>query len=163
MIQLQNVLPQISIHDSSLLIILLAIAAFFILWIIASIPVWISAKLLRAKHARFGRAMLVTAVGPIAYWLVYTISANLFAWFLPVGYFYHSVSIVKILAIAIAFVASIYVFKKGFGTGWIRALGIAAVSIAVFVIIGVVLALVFNHLFLPPQQATITSIPFQQV
>ncbi len=36
-----------------------------IIWAIVSIPVWISAKILASRRASFGRAMLVTAVGPI--------------------------------------------------------------------------------------------------
>jgi hypothetical protein len=67
-IQLQNL---ILTNESLLFFIVIAITSFFILWTIVSIPVWILAKILRAKQAKFARAMLVTAAGPIAYGIVF--------------------------------------------------------------------------------------------
>jgi len=52
------------------------------------------------------------------------------------------------LGIVLAFLAWIYVFKRGFETGWIRAAGIAIFAIIVFVTIGVFIAIV-THLFEP--------------
>jgi Adenine deaminase C-terminal domain len=49
------------------------------------------------------------------------------------------------VGLVLAFLAWIYVFKRGFETGWIRGAGIALLTIIVFVIIGVVIAL-FTHL-----------------
>jgi hypothetical protein len=43
------------------------------------------------------------------------------------------------IGIAIAFIVWIYVFKRGFKTGLIRALGISIAAIAVFVIIGIII------------------------
>lgn len=51
--------------------IVIAIVSFVI------IPVWISDKILTSGRASFGRAMLVTAAGPILYALVLIISTSL--------------------------------------------------------------------------------------
>ncbi len=57
--------------------IILAIISLVIIWPIVSIPVWISPKILTSGGARFGRAMLVPAAGPIVYALVLIISTSL--------------------------------------------------------------------------------------
>jgi hypothetical protein len=57
--------------------IIIAIVSFVILRAIVSIPVWISDKILTSGRASFGRAMLVTAAGPILYALLLIISTSL--------------------------------------------------------------------------------------
>lgn len=135
------------------------------LWAIVSIPVWISAKILRAKQAKFTRAMLVTAAGPIAYGIVFFISTRLLSSLLSSGNNYYSLSSVNnMIGIAVAFIAWTYVFKKGFETGWIRALAIAISAIVVFVIIGIIIAFIVNQ-FVPhaPPPTFVPPVPFQQV
>jgi hypothetical protein len=97
-----------------------------ILWIIVSIPVYLAAKLLTGGRARFSRAMIATLIGPIVFALV-----------LVVGFVITSAIAggLGILALFLAFIAWIWVFKGEFRTGWIQALGIAILS----VIVGVVL------------------------
>jgi hypothetical protein len=56
--------------------IIIAIISLVIIWAIVSVPVWISAKIITSGRARFGRAMLVTAAGPIVYALVLIISTS---------------------------------------------------------------------------------------
>ena len=77
MLELQNLILQVIRSESLLFCIAITIASFFILWVIVSIPVWISAKILRAKQTKFTRAMLVTAVGPIVYGIVLFVSTRL--------------------------------------------------------------------------------------
>jgi hypothetical protein len=152
-------------NKSLLFFIVIAIASFFILWAIVSIPVWISAKILRAKQAKFTRAMLVTAAGPIVYGIVFFISTRLLSSLLAsAGNNYHSLSSVdNMIGIGAAFIAWTYVFKKGFETGWIRALAIAISAIVVFVIIGIIIAFIINQ-FVPHAPTTIVPpVPFQQV
>jgi hypothetical protein len=64
----------------------------------------------------------------------------------------------------VAFIAWIGVFKKGFDTGWLRAIGIAILAIIVFVVIGLVISLLIQ-LIIPeaPPITPITPIPLQQV
>jgi hypothetical protein len=130
------------------------IIGLIVLWIIVSIPVWIAAKILTLGRAKFSRAMLVTAVGPIIYAIVFFISAALLT--VAIG----DLTLPVIIAFIIAFIAWIWVFKKGFDTGWLRALGIAILAIVVFAVIGVIITLVIQAIV--PQAPPITPIPLQQ-
>lgn len=125
------------------------------LWIIVTIPVWIAAKILTLGKAKFTRAMLVTAAGPIVYAIVFFLSAAI----LTVAF--GDTAIPAIIAFIIAFIAWIGVFKKGFDTGWIRALAIAILAIIVFAVIGVIITLVMQAIV--PGTPPITPIPLQQV
>ena len=131
------------------------IIGLIVLWVIVSIPVWIAAKLLTLGRAKFTRAMLVTAVGPIIYAIVFFISATLLT--VAIG----DLTLPVIIAFIVAFVAWIWVFKKGFDTGWLRALGIAFLAVIVFAVIGVLISLVIQAIV--PQAPPITTpIPLQQ-
>jgi hypothetical protein len=138
--------------------ILTTIVAFLLgllaLWILVSIPVWIAAKVLTLGRAKFTRAMLVTAVGPIVYAAVFLVST------IALSVAFGQSSWLSVLAFVIAFVAWIGVFKKGFDTGWLRALGIAILATIVFVIIGIVITLVIWTVV--PGAPPISPIPLQQ-
>jgi hypothetical protein len=131
------------------------IIGLIVLWVIVSIPVWIAAKLLTLGRAKFTRAMLVTAVGPIIYAIVFFISATLLT--VAIG----NLTLPVIIAFIVSFIAWIWVFKKGFDTGWLRALGIAFLAVIVFAVIGVLISLVIQAIV--PQAPPITTpIPLQQ-
>lgn len=134
------------------------IIGLLVLWIIVSIPVWIAAKILTLGRVKFSRAMLVTALGPIIYAIVFFISATLLT--AIVG----DPTVPTIIGFIVAFIAWIGVFKKGFDTGWLRAIGIAILAIIVFVVIGLVISLLIQ-LIIPeaPPITPITPIPLQQV
>ena len=131
------------------------IIGLIVMWIIVTIPVWIAAKILTLGKARFTRAMLVTAVGPIVYAVVFFISAAVLT--IALG----DPTIPAVIAFVIAFVAWIGVFKKGFDTGWIRSLAIAILAIIVFAVIGVIITLIMQAVV--PGAPPITPIPLQQV
>jgi hypothetical protein len=131
------------------------IIGLIVLWVIVSIPVWIAAKLLTLGRAKFTRAMLVTAVGPIIYAIVFFISAILLT--AAIG----DLTLPVIIAFIVAFVAWIWVFKKGFDTGWLRALGIAFLAVIVFGVIGVLISLVIQAI-VPEAPPITTPIPLQQ-
>jgi hypothetical protein len=137
--------------------LIIAITSLVIIWAIVSIPVWISAKIFFSRRASFGRAMLVTAVGPIVYAVVLIISATIIS--LTIG---NRLSLIISLGVVLAFLAWIYVFKRGFETGWIRATAIAIVAILVFVMIGVAIGS-FTHLIVPNVPPVIITQPFQSV
>ena len=125
------------------------------IWIIVTIPVWIAAKILTLGKAKFTRAMLVTAAGPIVYGIVFFISAAVLT--VALG----NSTIPAIVAFILAFIAWIGVFKKGFATGWIRALAIAILATVVFAVIGVVITLIIQAIV--PGAPPITPFPLQQV
>jgi hypothetical protein len=71
-------------------------------------------------------------------------------------------SLITSLGVVLAFLAWIYVFKRGFETGWISATAIAIVAILVFVIIGLAIGS-FIHLIVPNVPPVIIAQPFQSV
>ena len=140
---------EIAIIAAAVIIGLIAI------WIIVTIPVWIAAKILTLGKAKFTRAMLVTAAGPIVYGIVFFISAAVLT--VALG----NSTMPAIVAFILAFIAWIGVFKKGFATGWIRALAIAILATVVFAVIGVVITLIIQAIV--PGAPPITPFPLQQV
>lgn len=135
-------------------VVLAVLIGLLVLWVLVSIPVWIAAKILTLGKAKFTRAMLVTAAGPVVYAIVFFVSAAV----LSVA-FGESGWLVA-LAFLIAFVAWIGVFKKGFDTGWLRALAIAILATVVFAIIGVIVTLIIQAVV--PGAPPITPFPLQQ-
>ena len=127
------------------------IIGLLVLWIIVSVPVWIAAKILTGGRAKFSRAMLVTALGPIIYGIVFFIFSALLT--TVIG----DPTVPIMIAFILAFIAWIGVFKKGFDTGWLRALGIAILAIIVFAVIGFIISLVIQLII--PEAPTITPIP----
>jgi hypothetical protein len=127
------------------------LAGLLILWIVVSIPVWLAAKVLTFGKARFTRAMLVTAVGPAIYAVVFLISS--FALSVTIGQQF----LVAALSFILAFIAWIGVFKVGFETGWLRALGIAVLATVVFIIIGAIVTVALQALV--PSTPPITPFP----
>jgi len=136
-------------------IFIAVLIGLLVLWIVVSIPVWIAAKVLTIGRAKFTRAMLVTAVGPIVYAIVLFISAAV----LSVA-FGDRGGWIAAIAFLIAFLAWIGVFKKAFEVGWIRALGIAVLAIVVFAVLGVIITLIIQSIV--PGAPPITPIPLQQ-
>jgi hypothetical protein len=124
------------------------------LWIIVTIPVWIAAKILTLGKAKFTRAMLVTAAGPIVYAIVFFISAAVLT--VALG----DSAVPAIIAFILAFIAWIGVFKRGFDTGWIRALAIAILATVVFAVIGIIITLIIQAVV--PGAPPITPFPLQQ-
>ncbi|HEX2170661.1 MAG TPA: hypothetical protein VHF65_10230 [Nitrososphaera sp.] len=134
------------------------IIGLLILWIVISIPVWIAAKILTAGRVKFTRAMLVTALGPITYAVVFFISAALLAAIV------RDPTLPLVIGFIVAFIAWIGIFKIGFDTGWLRALGIAILAIIVFAVIGFIISFLIQ-LIVPeaPPITPIPPIPLQQV
>ena len=134
---------------------LIAGAAFIIglliVWIVVSVPVWIAAKILTLGKAKFTRAMLVTAIGPIVVAIVFFIARLVLS--VAIG----QSGVIVTLAFILAFIAWIGVFKKGFDTGWLRAFAIAILATAAFIVLGFVITLVIR-LFVP-QAPPVSPIP----
>ncbi|AIC15910.1 hypothetical protein [Nitrososphaera viennensis] len=122
-----------------------------ILWILVSIPVWIAAKIVTVGKARFTRAMLVTAAGPTVYAIVFFLSSAILEMTLGEKIF------ISTVAFILAFIAWIGVFKLGFDTGWLRALGIAILATIVFAVIGTIITIGLQALI--PETPPITPFP----
>ncbi len=110
-----------------------AIITFLIAWIVDSIPVWIAAKFFSSEDS-FPKAMIATLGGIIAFaivFAVFTIGLSVF-----IG------PLAPLVGIVLAFVALLLVFKAVFNVGWLGALGIAIMSVVIFVIISIILSII---------------------
>lgn len=144
-------LDQMMLQASFIVTALVALFGLIMMWIIVSIPVYLAAKLVTLGKARFTRAMLVTAVGPVIYAIVFFLSNAALSATLGQQFLIAAISFI------LAFIAWIGVFKLGFETGWIRALGIAFLAVIVFVIIGAVITAGLHALV--PSAPAITPFP----
>lgn len=138
-----------------LVTVIAVIVGLIVLWILVSIPVWIAAKVLTLGRAKFTRAMLVTAIGPVIYAVVFFIST------IVLSLAFGDRIWLGALAFVFAFIAWIGVFKKGFDTGWLRALGIAMLATVVFVVLGIIITIVIQAI--APGAPSLSPIPLQQV
>jgi len=94
-------------------------------WIILSIPVYISARLITMKRIAFTKAMLATLVAPLLYAIIAVGSLLLM----------DSIGVIAIvLALIAAPMAWLWAYKSLFDTGWLRALGITILSVVLLVI-----------------------------
>ena len=118
------------IGDLTLVNILVFAVGLIILWIIVSIPVYIAGKIVTADESTLGDAMVATLFGPIVY------AITLFVVDFLLGSLIGSAA--YILALILAFIAWVWVFKASFNTGWLRAVAIAILAIFVFAVLSII-------------------------
>lgn len=116
--------------------LLVTIIGLIILWIIVSIPVWLAGKAVTGGKATFGEAMIATLFGPI----VYAITVIIVDFFLGalIG------STAYIIALILAFIAWIWVYKASFKTGWLGGIAIAILAVIIFAVISIILGAIFG-------------------
>lgn len=124
------------------------------LWVIVSVPVYISAKIVTSGRASFVQAMGATVLGPLAYVGV------LLATMMAVGSF--TDMRVAFLPLIIALVAWLGVFKASFKTGWLAAIGIAALAVIVFIVAGLLIGFALI-MFMPDIAPQPLPLPLHQV
>ena len=124
------------IDNITLTSLLLTIVGLIILWIVVSIPVWLAGKAVTGGKGSFGEAMIATLFGPI----VYAITLFLVDVFLGslIG------SGAYIIALILAFIAWIWVYKASFKTGWLGGIAIAILAVIIFFVISIVLGAIFG-------------------
>lgn len=124
------------IDNITLTSLLLTIVGLIILWIVVSIPVWLAGKAVTGGKGSFGEAMIATLFGPI----VYTVTLILVDVFLGslIG------SGAYIIALILAFIAWIWVYKASFKTGWLGGIAIAILAVIIFTIMSFVLGAIFG-------------------
>lgn len=116
--------------DLSLLNILVFAVGLIIIWVIVSVPVYIAGKIVTEGESTLGDAMVATLFGPIVY------AITLFAVNFLLGSLIGSAA--YILALILAFIGWVWVFKASFHTGWLRALAIAILAILVFAVLSTI-------------------------
>jgi hypothetical protein len=116
--------------------VLVTVIGLIILWIIVSIPVWLAGKAVTGGKATFGDAMIATLFGPIVYAVTLII----------VGYFLGALigSTAYIIALILALIAWIWVYKASFRTGWLGGIGIAILAWILFVVISIIFGALFH-------------------
>jgi hypothetical protein len=117
------------------IILVLGFALLFIVWAIASIPVYVSAKILTSGKSTLLQSMIATLFGSIVYVVILAI----------VHLIFHSF----IVSFIIAYFFYIWVFKSIFGVGWLKAIGISILAIIFTVIIQSILTDLWSITFLP--------------
>ncbi|MFY3741388.1 MAG: hypothetical protein HMLIMOIP_001843 [Candidatus Nitrosomirales archaeon] len=144
-----------TIDPSSLIIMIIML---IIVWIVVSVPVYFSAKIVTNGRARFTQAMGATALGPIVYAIV--LFATIFVLGALVGDF------ATLPAVLLAILAWLGVYRSIFDTTWLKALGIALLAIVVFIVasflIGLAAVAFIPDLPTSPLPTPIPS-PFQNV
>jgi hypothetical protein len=116
--------------------LIVAIIGLIIVWIIISIPAWLAGKAITGGKSTFGDAMVATLFGPIVYVVVLVV----------VDFFLGALigSWAFILALLLAFIGWIWVYKSSFKTGWLGGLGIAILAIIIFAVMSVLLGSLFG-------------------
>jgi len=129
-------LSNLIIGNMTLTSLLVTIIGLIILWIIVSIPVWLAGKAVTGGKATFGEAMIATLFGPIVYVVTLII----------VGYFLGTLigSTAYIIALILALIAWVWVYKASFRTGWLGAIGIAILAWIIFVVISIIFGALFH-------------------
>ena len=124
------------IGNLTLTSLIVTIIGLIVLWIIVSIPVWLAGKAVTGGKATFGEAMIATLFGPIVY------AITLFI----VGYLVGALigSSAYIIALILAFIAWVWVYKASFRTGWLGAIAIAILAWVFFVVISVIFGAIFG-------------------
>ena len=134
------------IGNMTLTSVLVTVIGLIILWIIVSIPVWLAGKAVTGGKATFGDAMIATLFGPIVYAVTLII----------VGYFLGALigSTAYIIALILALIAWIWVYKASFRTGWLAGIAIAILAWILFVVISIIFGALFHVVvpgtFFPP-------------
>jgi len=129
-------LSNLIIGNMSLTGLLVAIIGLIILWIIVSIPVWLAGKAVTGGKATFGEAMLATLFGPIVYAVTLVVVDFLLGGVIgSAGY---------IIALILAFIGWIWVYKASFKTGWLGGIAIAILAVIIFAVISIVFGALFG-------------------
>ncbi len=116
------------------------VVGLIIMWIIVSIPIYIAGKVVTAGKSTLGDAMIATLFGPIVY-VVTLFVVDYFLSGLIGGNAY-------IVALILAFIAWLWVFKSSFKTGLLGAFALAVLAIFVFVILSLLISTLLG-IFIP--------------
>jgi hypothetical protein len=126
---LASVLPS----GTTLVDLLIILIGLVILWIIVSIPAYIAGKIVTSGKSTFGEAMLATLLGPIVYAIVLVGVSFFLGAIIGSGGAY-------VLALILALIAWIGVYKSTFRTGWLGAIAIGILAAIIFIILSIIIA-----------------------
>ena len=131
-----QLLSNLIVGNMTLMSLLVTIIGLIILWIIVSVPVWLAGKAVTGGKATFGEAMIATLFGPIVYAITLVVVDFLLGGVIgSTGY---------IIALILAFIGWIWVYKASFKTGWLGGIAIAVLAVIIFVVISILLGAIFG-------------------
>jgi hypothetical protein len=113
-----------------------------IVWVVVSIPAYVAGKIVTSGRATIGQAMAATLGGYIVYFVVLVVTSIFLGALIGAS--------AGLWALLLAFIAWLAVYRSSFDTTWIGALAISILSFAVTVVIGLILASLFNISFFSP-------------
>jgi hypothetical protein len=119
--------------------ILVLAVGLLLLWIVVSIPVYISGKLITGGRADFGSAMGATLGGAVMYVLILWLGTFVLTPFLG--------SSAVVISFVLALFVWVAVYGSAFDTGWLGALAIVLMSWLVLVVIDLILTSLFGVSF----------------
>jgi hypothetical protein len=129
-------LSNLIVGNMTLMSLLVTIIGLIILWIIVSIPVWLAGKAVTGGKATFGEAMIATLFGPIVYAITLVAVDFLLGGLIgSTGY---------IIALILAFIGWIWVYKASFKTGWLGGIAIAILAVIIFIVLSIILGAIFG-------------------
>jgi hypothetical protein len=119
--------------------ILILAVGLLLLWIVVSIPVYISGELITGGRADFGSAMGATLGGAVMYVLILWLGTFVLTPFLG--------SSAVVISFVLALFVWVAVYGAAFDTGWLGAVAIVLMSWLVLVVIDVILTSLFGVSF----------------
>ncbi|MCL5317151.1 MAG: hypothetical protein M1503_02650 [Thaumarchaeota archaeon] len=111
--------------------LIVVVIGLIIIWAVLSLPVYIAAKVVTGGKATLLAAMGATLLGPIVYFITAILAT--FSLGAVIGF------TAAPIALVIAFIAWLAVYKAVFSTGWLGAFLIAIIAAIVFVIIALII------------------------
>ena len=122
--------------------LIVTIIGLIVLWIIVSIPVWLAGKAVTGGKATFGEAMIAALFGPIVYAITLVVVDFLLgATIGATGY---------IIALILAFIGWIWVYKASFKTGWLGGIAVSILAVIIFFVISIIIGAIFGLLVPAP-------------
>ena len=132
----------VAIHfPSDPLGILVYIIGLVVLWIVASIPVYFSGKVIKGGRANFGDALGATLGGVVVYYIVFFVVA------IALG------SVIgpsaSAIGLVLGFLAWLAVFRGSFHTSWLGAVGIVVLAWIILLVIDFILVAAIGNVRFP--------------
>jgi len=119
--------------------LLVYILGLVVLWVVVSVPVYFAGKAVKGGAASLGEAMGATLGGVLAYYIVFFLVS------IPLGAVIGGSA--GVIALLLAFVAWLAVFRAAFHTSWLGAVGIVVIAWLILLVLDFILVAIFGVRF----------------